>query len=224
MDLIEEIKKLSDPEFKSFHFKLVPTLDKDKIIGVRIPKLRILAKEYFKNEDYKAFLNRLPHTYYEENMIHALLLNEMKDYEECIKYLDTFLPYIDNWAVCDSLRPKCFKKNKDKLLIKIEEWLKSKCLYEQRFGLEMIMCHYLDDNFKTIYLDRALDIDYSPYYLKLMIAWLFATSLAKQWDDTIGYLINNKLEIWTHNKTITKALESFRISEEDKMYLKTLFR
>lgn len=224
MNLIEEIKKLSDPEFKSFHFKLVPTLDKDKIIGVRIPKLRSLAKEYFKNEDYKAFLNRLPHTYYEENMIHALLLNEMKDYEECIKYLDTFLPYIDNWAVCDSLRPKCFKKNKDKLLIKIEEWLKSKYLYEQRFGLEMIMCHYLDDNFKTKYLDMALDIDYSPYYLKLMIAWLFATSLAKQWDDTIAYLINNKLEIWTHNKTITKALESFRISEEDKMYLKTLFR
>lgn len=218
----DRLFELQDLNYLEFHSKLIPSVDKKTIIGVRIPILRKLAKEYIKDPESGLFLKDLPHKYYDENILHALLISEIKDYDSCIKYLEEFLPYIDNWAVCDILSPKVFKKHKEELLVKIKEWSISKQTYVCRFGIEMLMSHYLDSDYKKEYLEIPALIHLDDYYINMMIAWFFATALAKRWGDTVVYLEENKLDVWVHNKTIQKACESYRITPEKKKYLKTL--
>ena len=222
MKITDKLFELQDKEYGEFQAKLTPGIEKNQIIGVRVPVVRKLAKEYIKDEESQEFLNTLPHEYYDENMLHGLLISEIKDYEKCIELIDKFLPFVDNWAVCDIMSPKVFKKNKDKLIIKIKDWMKSEHTYTCRFGVEMIMSHYLDEDFKEEYLEMVSKIHSEEYYVQMVIAWLFATALAKQWDATIPYIENQKLDKWIHNKTIQKARESYRITDEQKEYLKGL--
>ena len=222
MEIVDELFKLQDKEYAEFQSKLTPTVDKNKFIGVRVPEVRKLAKVYIKEEKSKEFLKTLPHEYYDENMLHGLLISEIKDYEVCIKEVDKFLPYVDNWAVCDIMSPKVFKKNKDKIIEKIKIWSESKDIYTSRFGIEMLMRHFLDEDFKTEYLEIPAKVKSDEYYVQMMIAWCFATALAKQWYDTIKYIEKEKLTKWVHNKTIQKAVESYRITNEQKEYLKGL--
>ncbi|MBE7053964.1 MAG: DNA alkylation repair protein [Ruminococcaceae bacterium] len=222
MDILKELFSLKDEKYKEFHKKLIPNVNSDLIIGVRTPLVKKLAKMVIKEGDDALFLSKLPHKYYEENNLHAFLINEMKDYDKCIKMLDEFLPHVDNWATCDGIRPKCFKNNTDKLIFDIKRWLKSNEEYTIRFALEMIMVFYLDKNFDEKYLKMASKIKSDKYYINMMISWLFATSLAKQYEKTLPYLEEKNLPIWVHNKTIQKAIESFRISDDDKKYLRTL--
>ena len=222
MEILEELFELKDAEYAKFHSNLIPGVPFESIIGVRVPILRKLGKKYIKNPEYKEFLKELPHKYYDENVLHGIVISEIKDYEECINALEAFLPYIDNWAVCDIISPKVFKKNKEKLLDKINTWISSKHIYTCRFGLRMIMSLYLDDDFKREYLDMAAAIKSEEYYVNMMIAWLFATALAKQWDETVKYIEEKRLDKWVHNKTIQKARESYRITGEQKEYLKGL--
>ncbi len=222
MEITNKLFELRDEKYAIFSSKLTPNIKKDNVIGVRVPIIRKLAKEYLKNEESKYFLNTLPHKYYDENMLHGLLISEIKDYDECINYLDKFLPYVDNWAVCDTMSPQIFKKNKIQLMDNINRWTKSKHLYTARFGLRMLMCHFLDDDFKKEYLDIAARIKTNEYYLQMMIAWFYATALAKQWESSLVYLEEKKLDTWIHNKTIQKACESSRITKEQKEYLKKL--
>ena len=214
-----ELFKLQDLEYKKFHSKLMPTINPDTIIGVRTPDLRKFAKGLI---DYDDFLNDLPHQYYEENNLHGFLISQIKDYNECIKELNKFLPYVDNWATCDGLRPKCFKKNTDKLLSEIEKWIKSNHTYTVRFAIEMLMTHFLDDDFDERYLDMVANVKSDEYYINMMIAWFFATALAKQYEYAIIYVEKNILPVWVHNKTIQKAIESYRISDDKKRFLRTL--
>jgi 3-methyladenine DNA glycosylase AlkD len=223
--MIEELFKLKDEEYKSFTSKLIPNISKSTIIGVRVPILRKYTKEYIKNNDYNSFLNDLPHKYYEENMIHSLILSSMTNLDECLNYLDKFLPYIDNWSVCDILSLKVFKKvDKQVLLDIIKKYIYSNDVYTCRFGIKMLMTYYLDDNYKKEYLDIPLKVKINDYYVNMMIAWFYATALAKRYNDTLYILKDNKLDIWIHNKTIQKSIESYRISQEKKNYLKTLKR
>ena len=224
MDIIQELKKLSDEKYADFQAKLTPNVDRELFIGVRVPAVRKLAKEIYKSGDYAEFLAELPHKYYDENMLHGLILSEFKNYDECVAEVDKFLPYVDNWAVCDIMSPKCFKKNKDRLIDKINEWSGSDKVYTARFGMEMLMSHYLDDDFRPEYLDIPARVHIDDYYAKMMVAWFYATALAKQWDSTIPYIKDDRLEVWTHNKTIQKARESYRITDEQKEYLKSLKR
>jgi len=185
-----------------------------------VPKIRALAKQ-IKN-DTGDFLEKLPHKYYEENNLHALLVSQIPDFDECIEKLNRFLPYVDNWATCDIMSPKSFKKNKEKLLLQIENWIKSGHTYTIRFGIEMLMTHFLDDDFDEKYLEQVSLIKSDEYYINMMIAWYFATALAKKWDFAVKYLEDARLSQWVHNKTIRKAVESYRITEKQKEYLKTL--
>lgn len=223
MDYIEEeLFQLQDIKYKEFQSKLIPNVNKDNIIGVRTPELKKLAKSLFKSGDYLTFLEDLPHKYFDENQLHAFIISEFKDYDACISYINKFLPYVDNWATCDQLSPKVFKKNTDKLINHINNWIKSKEVYTIRFGIGMLMKYYLDDNFKKEYLDLALNIKSDEYYVNMMIAWYFATALAKQYDDAILVLEKHSLNPWVHNRTIQKAIESYRITDEKKYYLKSL--
>jgi len=224
MNITEELFSLQDKEYGVFQAKLVPNVDSSKIIGVRVPVLRSLAKRIYKEGNYSEFLSSLPHQYYDEDMLHGLILSEFKDYQSLIEELDLFLPYVDNWAVCDIMSPQIFKKKKEELVPKICEWSSSFHTYTCRFGIEMIMTHYLDTDFRSDLLDIPSHIRSEEYYVNMMIAWFYATALAKQWDAAIPYLENNTLDPWTHNKTIQKAKESFRITPEQKEYLKTLKR
>lgn len=224
MTILERLYELEDKEYAAFQAKLTPGVPVESFIGVRVPRARKLAKELVKANEYNEFLGELPHKYYDENMLHGLIISELKDYERCIDELEKFLPFVDNWAVCDIMSPKVFKKNKSRLFNKITEWSKSEHLYTVRFGIEMLMSFYLDDDFESDYLDIAAAVHSEEYYLKMMIAWFFATALAKQWEATIPYIENNKLDTWIHNKTIQKARESYRITPEQKDYLKTLKR
>ena len=224
MEIIKRLLELSDEKYADFQAKLTPTIDRNKFIGVRVPEVRKLAKELYKTAQYEDFIKDLPHKYYDENMLHGLILSEYKDYDDCISEVERFLPYVDNWAVCDIMSPKCFKKNKDRLIAKITEWSGSDAVYTSRFGIEMLMSHYLDEDFKEEYLEIPAKVHLDDYYAKMMVAWFFATALAKQWDATIPYIEEARLEIWTHNKTIQKARESYRITDEQKNYLKTLKR
>ncbi|HKM33502.1 MAG TPA: DNA alkylation repair protein [Lachnospiraceae bacterium] len=218
----QQLFKLQDKKYAEFQAKLTPTVEPDSFIGVRVPDVRKLAKEYFKNPEHEDFMQELPHRYYDENMLHGLLVDQIKNYDECILALEVFLPYVDNWAVCDIMSPKILKKHKKELLDKIREWAKSKKTYTCRFGLEMLMSHYLDEDFKAEFLEIPADVRSDEYYVNMMIAWFFATALAKQWEATIIYLENRRFDKWTHNKTIQKATESNRITEEQKAYLRTL--
>lgn len=221
MKIVNKLFELQDKKYQELQFKIIPNIDSNTIIGVRTPELRKLAKEIVK-EDYQYFLDDLPHKYFDENQLHAFIISEIKDYDECINYINKFLPYVDNWATCDQLSPKVFKKNTDKLLIPIKKWIKTKDTYTIRFGIGMLMSYYLDDNFDVKYLDWVSKIKSNEYYINMMIAWYFATALAKQYDCTIKYIENNILDSWTHNKTIQKAIESYRVSDEHKKYLRTL--
>ena len=218
----ELLFQLQDKGYRDFQSKLIPTIPVETIIGVRIPAIRKLAKEYGKDPESVEFLKQLPHTYYDENILHALLVAEIKDYEVCVKEVEHFLPYVDNWAVCDIFSPKVFRKNKDKLIDKIREWTASGHPYTCRFGMGMLMTHFLDEDFRVEYLEIPAAVHSGEYYVNMMIAWFYATALAKQWDATIGYIEDQRLDTWTHNKTIQKARESYRITPEQKEYLKTL--
>ena len=220
----ERLFALGDERYAGFQSALIPNIPKETVIGVRMPMMRKLAKEIAGAEEMRAFLAELPHAYYDENILHSVLLSQMKDYDTCMKAVEAFLPHIDNWAVCDCLSPKAFAGHKPVLLENIREWAKSEHVYTCRFGLEMLMTHFLDDDFKPEYLELPADVKLEDYYAKMMVAWFFATALAKQWDAAVVYLQQNRLEPWTHNKTIQKARESYRITAGQKEYLKTLKR
>ena len=214
--------QVQDKGYRDFQSKLIPTIPAETIIGVRTPAIRKLAKEYAKDPESVEFLKQLPHTYYDENILHALLVAEIKDYEVCVREVERFLPYVDNWAVCDIFSPKVFRKNRDRLIDKIKEWAASEHPYTCRFGMEMLMTHFLDEDFREEYLEIPAAVHSGEYYVNMMIAWFYATALAKQWDAAIGYIEKKCLDPWTHNKTIQKARESYRITREQKEYLKTL--
>lgn len=218
----ELLFQLQDKGYRDFQSKLIPTIPVETIIGVRIPVIRKLAKEYGKDPESVEFLKQLPHTYYDENILHALLVAEIKDYEVCVKEVERFLPYVDNWAVCDIFSPRVFRKNRDRLIGKIKEWAASEHPYTCRFGMEMLMIHFLDEDFRVEYLEIPAAVHSEEYYVNMMIAWFYATALAKQWDVAVGYIEKKCLDPWTHNKTIQKARESYRITREQKEYLKTL--
>ena len=221
MNIKETLFKLQDKKYQEMQFKIIPNIEPNTIIGVRTPELRSLAKELIK-EDYSLFLNNLPHQYFDENQLHAFIISEIKDYNECITYINKFLPYVNNWATCDQLSPKVFKKNTDKLLDQIKIWLSSKETYTIRFGIGTLMQYYLDDKFNKEYLKWVSSIKSEEYYVNMMIAWYFATALAKKYVVTISYIENKKLDVWCHNKTIQKAIESYRITPEQKEYLRSL--
>ena len=218
----EQLFVLQDLGYRDFHAKLVPNLDKEKIIGVRTPALRKFAKEFAKDEHAAQFLSVLPHEYYEENNLHAFLIAEIKDFDECAAAVSRFLPYVDNWATCDVLSPKAFAKNKAKLLPLIDEWMGSHDVYAVRFGIEMLMTHFLDADFKPEYLSKVAAVKSDEYYINMMAAWYFATALAKQYPAALPLFEEKRLDPWVHNKAIQKAVESFRITDEHKAYLKTL--
>lgn len=222
--LQKELFKLQDTKYADFQANLTPSVDRKSFIGVRVPKLRAFAKEYFKDPDCEKFLHTLPHQYYEETLLHGFLLTYIKDYNQCLKETEALLPYMDNWAVSDTTSPKVFAKNKDKLLKVLPKWIKSKHTYTCRFGICMLMRHYLDEDFKPEYINLVVPIKSDEYYINMMIAWFLATSLAKQWDSTIHVLQDNILSDWVHNKTIQKAIESYRITDRQKDYLRSLKR
>ena len=185
-----------------------------------MPEARKLAKEIFKEGGYEPFLRELPHRYFDENMLHGLLISEMKNFDDCVRELELFLPYVVNWAVCDIMSPKVLKKNKAALLEKINEWSASEKPYTCRFGLEMLMSHFLDADFRPEYLEIPARVRSEEYYVNMMVAWFFATALTKQWDASLPYITENRLPDWVHNKTIQKARESYRITDEQKELLK----
>ena len=222
MNVQEELFALQDISYGDFQAKLVPNITRELFIGVRVPEARKLAKRIAKESEASKFLKDLPHKYYDENILHALLISEIKDYDACIEEIDKFLQYVDNWAVCDIISPKIFKTNKTALLEKIKEWSASKKTYTCRFGIEMLMSHFLDDDFKPEYLEIPVSVHSEEYYVRMVIAWFFATALAKQWDTTIKYIEDHRLDAWTHNKAIQKARESRRITPKQKEYLKSL--
>lgn len=215
---------MKDETYAAFQAKLMPTVDPARIIGVRTPLLRQFAKELYKAGDNAAFLAALPHRYYEENNLHGFLLCEGKDYVETVRAVDAFLPFVDNWATCDSLSPKVFRKHRTELKADIDRWMASDKVYTVRFGIEMAMSHFLDEDFDPSFLEKAAALRFDEYYVKMMVAWYVATALAKQWDATLPLLTAGKLDDWTHNKSIQKAVESYRITDEQKAYLRTLKR
>lgn len=224
-DMIKnELFSMQDKAYRDFHSKLMPNIDKEKIIGVRIPHARKYACSMADNPDIELFLNSLPHYYYDENNIHAFIIERIKDYDECINAVEKFLPYIDNWATCDSIKPKVFKKNKEKLIKSVEQWLKSDKPYTIRFGSNMLMTYFLDEDFSKEHIEWLANVDSEEYYVQMGIAWYLATALAKQYDDTVAYIENKKFPVWIHNKAIQKARESYRVLEERKDYLKSLKR
>lgn len=218
----KELFSLQDKKYRDFQGKLLPTVKSDSVIGVRTPELRKLAKKYVKEEKITEFLNNLPHKYFDENQLHAFIISEIKDYKKCIEELNKFLPYIDNWATCDQLSPKIFKKNKTDLLKEINKWISSTHTYTVRFGIGMLMQHFLDEDYDIKYPKMIAKIRSEEYYINMMIAWYFATALAKQYDSIIPFIENKKLDKWTHNRTIQKSVESYRITPEQKEYLKSL--
>lgn len=219
---MRELFELQDKDYAEFQAKLMPTVERESIIGVRTPQLRKFAAEFAKRPEAKDFLNSLPHTYYEENNLHAFIVEKIKDYDACIAALDKFLPYVDNWATCDCMNPKVLKKQPERLLEKIKEWMASEHTYTVRFAMGLLMGYYLDENFEGSQLAMVADYRSEEYYIKMMQAWYFATALAKQYDAALPYIQQNRLDKWTHNKAIQKAVESYRITDEQKAYLKTL--
>lgn len=221
-EIREELFRLQDTAYRDFQSKIMPTVDAKTAVGVRTPELRRLAKQLAKREDVGLFLDNLPHAYFDENQLHAFIVSELRDYEACLREVERFLPYVDNWATCDQMSPKVFKKHRAELLDPIRRWIASDATYTVRFGVGMLMEHYLDDDFDPAYLDMVAAVESEEYYVRMMVAWYFATALAKQYDATIPYLEERRLEPWTHNKAIQKAIESRRISPEQKDYLRGL--
>ena len=222
VDIQQELFALQDLSYRDFHAKLMPTVDKARVIGVRTPKLRAFAKEFGKTEEAKEFLKVLPHQYYEENNLHGFLIEQIKDYPTLIRELNRFLPCIDNWATCDLLTVRVVKKHLDTFTEEVERWLASDHTYTIRFGIGMLMRYYLEEHFSLEYPEKVVKIRSEEYYVNMMRAWYFATALAKQYEAIFPFLEEERLDAWTHNKTIQKAIESYRITQEQKAYLRTL--
>ena len=220
----KELFALQDLKYRDFHSKLLPRVDKEIIIGIRTPVLRKFAKEFSKRKEAEEFLQDLPHQYYEENNLHMMIITGIKDYDKCLEEIRKFVPYINNWATCDLPLPKCFGKHKEELFPQIREWIASDHTYTIRYGLGTLMSLYLDEDFKPEYLELAASVRSEEYYVNMMMAWYFATALAKQWEATVPYIEQRKLPQWVHRKTIQKAVESYRITSEQKTYLKSLRR
>ena len=218
----QDLFTMQDLKYRDFHAKLMPTVDKDSVIGVRVPMLRAYAKKFGKTEEAKQFLEILPHQYYEENNLHGLLIDQMKDYELCIEELIRFLPYINNWATCDILSVKAVKGHLDSYIKNIYQWLESDYTYTIRFGINMLMRYYLEEEFKIEYPEKVAAIRSEEYYVNMVRSLYFATALAKKYDQVLPFLEEQKMDVWTHNKTIQKAIESYRITLEQKEYLRTL--
>ncbi len=221
-EIEERLYALQDEKYRDFQVKLIPTVDPGTVIGVRTPELRKLAKELLKNGGFDAFLGALPHGHFDENQLHAFILSGMKNYEECMAGVCAFLPFIDNWATCDQLSPKVFGKNREDLLVHIKEWILSDETYTVRFAAGMLMQHFLGEEYDDAYPEMVAAISSDEYYVNMMRAWYFATALAKQYDSAVTFIEEKKLDKWTHNKAIQKSLESYRITPEQKKYLKSL--
>ena len=217
-----DLMALKDDKLKAFQAKLIPTVDENTIIGIKTDVLRKIAKDMIKANEADDFIKVLPHKYFEENQIHVFILSELKDYDKCIKEIDIFLDYVDNWATCDQMSPKIFKKHLEDLRIKIMEWINSNQTYRIRFGVSMLLAFCLDDAFRESDLSVVANIKSEEYYVNMMIAWYFSTALVKQYDCAIKVIENNDLSKFCHNKTIQKAIESYRISDEKKAYLRSL--
>ena len=222
MTLCDRLIKVRDEEYRAFMAKLVPEVPPETILGVRTPDMRAIAKAVAKRADRDAFLSTLPHAYYEENLIHFFVLAEIKDFDECVRRVEAFLPYVDCWPVSDQASPKAFRKNREKLLPYLKKWIASEHVYTARFGLRMLMNEFLDDDFQPEYLALAASNHGENYYLKMMVAWYFATALAKQYDAAVPYLEQRRLDPWVHKKAIQKAIESYRVTDSHKAYLRTL--
>ena len=224
--ITEEIRQslfeLQDIKYRDFQAKLIPGKDTETMIGVRTPELRKLAKQMLKREEIGEFLRDLPHRYFDEDQLHAFIVSGIKEYGKCMEELMRFLPFVDNWATCDQMSPGVFKKHKPELLAEIREWLGSEHTYTVRFGIGMLMQHFLDEDFDPAYPELVAGVRSEEYYVNMMIAWYFATALAKQYDAVLPFIEGRRLDPWTHNKTIQKAVESYRISDEQKEYLKSL--
>lgn len=227
-DIREEIREqlfgLREEKYQKFQSKLIPSIDPKSMIGVRTPYLKKIAKELIKKQEDKKFLEDLPHLYFEENQIHAFLIAERKEFKECVKEVNNFLPFVDNWATCDQLNPKVFKFYKKELMEEIKVWMNSKEEYIVRFGIKMLMDHFLEENYSKEYSDMAAHLVREEYYIRMMIAWYFATALAKQYESILPYFTERKLEKWIHNKALQKAVESYRIESGKKEVLKKLKR
>ncbi|MBR5932781.1 MAG: DNA alkylation repair protein [Treponema sp.] len=223
---LKELQKIlfeyEDKKYADFNAKLIPDIPRKKIIGIRSPKYKDILKRIKDDPVIPKFLDSVPHVYHEENCLHAQLINRMKDYDECVAALEKFIPYIDNWAVNDTVNPPCFKKHRDRLIKKIQKWIKSKKTYTRRCAMKLLMANYLGEDFKPEYLDLAADLRSGEYYVNMMTAWLFAEALAKQWDCAVKFIEEHRLDAWTHNKAIQKACESFRVLDKRKEYLKSL--
>ncbi len=223
-EILSELFRLQDKEYALLQAKIIPTVPESRIIGVRTPALRALAVTLSRDKDTDAFLSCVPHPYFDEDQLHAFVISREKDFERCVAKVDAFLPFIDNWATCDQLSPIAFKKQPEKLLPYIYTWIRSDRTYTVRFAVGMLMQHFLDERFETKYASLAAEIRSEEYYINMMIAWYFATALAKQYDLVLPYLEEKRLSPWVHNKTIQKSVESYRIPDERKAYLKTLRR
>ena len=221
-DIEKTLYELQDVKYQELQRRIIPNIAPEIIIGVRVPVLRNLAKDIFICGEKEEFLSNLPHKYHEENVIHMMLIVREHDFDTCVKELEEFLPYADNWAVTDQTVPKGFKNHHKELLPVIEKWLASDHVYTARYAINMYMSEFLDDEFDITYVDLISQKRGDDYYLKMMIAWYFATALAKQYDKVIPYIENKKLEMWTHNKAIQKSIESYRITDEQKKYLRKL--
>ena len=220
----DKLFEYQDLGYRNFNSKLIPNIDKETMIGVRIPDIRKIEKS-LSIEEKEEFLLKLPHKYFEENMLHGIIISNMKDYNKVITNLEKFLPYVDNWAVCDSISPKIFKKNREKAIVNVLSWIKSNHTYVCRFGIGMIMQLYLEDEyFKKSYLDIIAEIKTEDYYINMMRAWTFQVALVKKWKEAIKYIEKGLLDEFTHNKTISKSCDSYKIEKEKKEYLKTLRR
>ena len=224
--ITEEIRQslfdLQDIKYRDFQAKLIPGKDTETMIGVRTPELRKLAKQMLKREEIGEFLRDLPHRYFDEDQLHAFIVSGIKEYGKCMEELVRFLPFVDNWATCDQMSPGVFKKHKPELLAEIREWLGSEHTYTVRFGIGMLMQYFLDEDFDPAYPELVAGVHSEEYYVNMMIAWYFATALAKQYDAVLPFIEGRRLDPWTHNKTIQKAVESYRISDEQKEYLRSL--
>ncbi len=220
MQISDRLKAMSDPVYADFQRKLIPTAAVNRVIGVPTPALRAMAKEMIQSGEAEAFISALPHAFFDENQLHAFILSEEKDYERCLNRVCAFLPYVDNWATCDQMSPKAFSKHKRELLPEIQRWLLSDRVYTVRFAIGTLMRHYLDAQFDPMYLEWVSAVRSGEYYVNMMIAWYFATALAKQYEAAFPYIRDHRLPHWVHNKAIQKALESSRIPPERKAELK----
>ena len=221
-DLHKKLYSLQDMKFRDMQIRIIPTINPESVIGVRTPELKRMATDVLKAGDYQEFLNELPHKYFEENQLQAFIISGIKDLNECMEELEKFLPYVDNWATCDQMSPKIFRKHRKELLTHIKKWIKAEKTYTVRFGVGMLMEHFLDEEFDPEYPAMVAEIRSEEYYVNMMIAWYFATALAKQYESVLPYMEQKRLDDWTHNKAIQKSVESRRITEEQKIYLKSL--